>query len=228
MEEKNCLKFGVDRAQMTKFSAIRGRKGETLFCPGGQLLIIAVSFVPGHHYPKSMEEMLVLCRYLESLHQKGLVHGDIRLFNMVFGPEKIQLIDFDFAGENGIVEYPPNYEHKLSDGFGRRNVGKKFGRKITMTDDWNAMIATFIVPFQFRTHDPATLVKLNDFIQILQTGKNKDHFMAELTQLAECKEEIKVYVRDRDLMVELDRGTKVLEEHRAMSLGTKDGDQVSP
>ena len=48
---------------------------------------------------------------LEKLHEKGIVHSDVRTWNIVFTTDGIvKLIDFDLAGKVG-ENYPENYNH---------------------------------------------------------------------------------------------------------------------
>ena len=56
---------------------------------------------------KRIRDKLLDC--LRSLHNDGMVHGDIRDTNLLVGPDdNIKLIDFDWAGQFGEVRYPMN------------------------------------------------------------------------------------------------------------------------
>jgi hypothetical protein len=49
-------------------------------------------------------------RLVEGFHDQGLVHGDLRLENLIFtesSPRKMMLVDFDWGGREGEVCYPP-------------------------------------------------------------------------------------------------------------------------
>jgi hypothetical protein len=51
---------------------------------------------------------------LSQLHKAGFVHGDIRDTNIMVhgsGEQRFLLVDFDWAGKIGEVEYPPNVYH---------------------------------------------------------------------------------------------------------------------
>lgn len=80
--------------------------------------------------------MVAVAEHLKRLHENGIVHGDIRLLNMVFSDEKSELIDFDFSGEQGKVEYPPGYRMTVFDGR-RRGKPKQL---VSMTDDVAALV----------------------------------------------------------------------------------------
>ena len=53
------------------------------------------------------------------LHQSGFVHGDIRACNIMvrcqwdngIGMANVKLVDFDWAGQEGVVRYPANVNH---------------------------------------------------------------------------------------------------------------------
>ena len=104
---------------------------------GGKVEVIAVPFIPGRHRCSHVTQAISIVECLESLHQDGFVHGDIRACNMVFG-DKSKLIDYDFGGKDtgeDAVTYPPGYKQYLPDG--RRN-GKAWG-KISRGDDVMAL-----------------------------------------------------------------------------------------
>ena len=64
-----------------------------------RLLVISTPFVEGRHWAVSPSEFRPLVAQLESLHGKGYVHGDIRCFNIAFGPNQgSRLFDFDLGG----------------------------------------------------------------------------------------------------------------------------------
>ena len=45
----------------------------------------------------------------------GIVHGDIRGFNLIFGEEEASIIDWDFAGKAGESRYGKGFLHTLPD-----------------------------------------------------------------------------------------------------------------
>ncbi|KAH8924591.1 hypothetical protein BT69DRAFT_1349368 [Atractiella rhizophila] len=52
---------------------------------------------------------------LDELHQRGLVHGDVRDVNLLVSqsdPVRVMLVDFDWAGKMGEVKYPMNVNRK--------------------------------------------------------------------------------------------------------------------
>ena len=71
---------------------------------------------------------------VHGFHQKGLVHGDLRLANFVFTsdqPRRMILIDFDWGGEDGKVVFP--HEELIKD-LGVSN-SELYGREITKEHD---------------------------------------------------------------------------------------------
>lgn len=87
------------------------------------------SFPEAGEWKKRLEELV------EGFHQKGLVHGDLRLANFVFtkskNPWKMPLIDFDWGGREGVAEFP---HERLIGELGVSN-DKLSGRKITKEHD---------------------------------------------------------------------------------------------
>jgi hypothetical protein len=130
----------------------------------GKSLIISAPYHNGVHYAKHPLHFKPIIKHLKQLHDQGYVHGDIRAYNMVLKYEARNtesdqvdvalrsdsrdenmgwLIDFDFGGMHGDVEYPKRYKDELHDG---RRRGKE-GNKITIMDDWQSLIGLI-----FHTH----------------------------------------------------------------------------
>jgi serine/threonine protein kinase len=78
---------------------------------------------------------------VESLHQAGFVHGDIRSTNIMVKQSReqgIMLIDFDWAGEIGTVVYPMNINRKI-----RRPEGARGGKLIKAEHDIDMVAMLF-------------------------------------------------------------------------------------
>jgi hypothetical protein len=77
-------------------------------------------------------------RAVKVLHDGGFVHGDIRDVNMMTrrqwsseeNARNIFLLDFDWAGRQGAIEYPPNLNPEVD-----RHEGAKDGAQITQEHD---------------------------------------------------------------------------------------------
>ena len=141
----------------------------------GNLLIISTLYRDGVHYATHPYHFLPIINQLCHLHSKGLVHGDIRAYNMVLQHEVDSsetnnvvdyessdgttnqctgwLIDFDFGGECGKVKYPTGYKKGLEDG---RRPGEE-GQPITIMDDWKSLIRLVQLTHYFNVPDEANL-----------------------------------------------------------------------
>ena len=80
---------------------------------------------------------------VDGFHEEGLVHGDIRLVNFVFteseNPRKMLLVDFDWGGEVGEVEFP---HELLTEELGVSN-DQLHGRLITKEHDLRCLSHVF-------------------------------------------------------------------------------------
>jgi hypothetical protein len=113
-----------------------------IWSPQGELLVIKVPFIKGNHFATHPTDFVKVIAFLQTMHDKGYVHGDIRGFNMIV---REGLIDFDYGGliKAGRT-YPPGYRSELSDGY---RLGEQ-GQTITTWHDWYALIKVM-----FRFHD---------------------------------------------------------------------------
>ena len=82
-------------------------------------------FVDGTHMPTSPEQFAQVLQHLARLHSADppIVHGDIRLSNIVFGEKDSKLIDFDLSGVAGQMQYPLGFNVKIQDG--KRHPGAR-------------------------------------------------------------------------------------------------------
>jgi hypothetical protein len=122
----------------------------------GKVEVIAVPFVAGSHACSNVHEALCLTRFLKEMHTEGFVHGDIRALNIVFAGDKTMLIDYDFGGIDGQVEYPPGYEKVLPDG-GRGSANP--GETITSERDIEALCYVL-----GGLHSPSTMAPHSSYI----------------------------------------------------------------
>ena len=85
-------------------------------------------------FPEAGEWKSKIEDLVREFHQKGLVHGDLRLANFVFTsdePRRMILVDFDWGGKDGEVEFP---HEELIEDLGVSN-SELYGRKITKEHD---------------------------------------------------------------------------------------------
>ena len=96
------------------------------------LKIISYHPVPGVHYPSVAGHMILVMKKILNLKSRNIVHGDLRLANIVFSdPESIQkygsvqstIIDFDYSGIEGEKCYPERFNVDITDGF--RHAGAR-------------------------------------------------------------------------------------------------------
>jgi tRNA A-37 threonylcarbamoyl transferase component Bud32 len=71
------------------------------------LAIIRYLYVEGSHEPSTVQHFYILITKIIVLHLQGIVHGDLRFANVVFGLNQSTLLDYDYSGKNRT--YPPNF-----------------------------------------------------------------------------------------------------------------------
>ena len=77
----------------------------------GKIKVLNYQFIEGSHEPSTLKQFIFTLQTLCCLHEKGFVHGDIRLCNLVFTSERGYLIDFDLSRKEGSL-YPSEYCYK--------------------------------------------------------------------------------------------------------------------
>ena len=92
--------------------------------PGGWLVVVMekIEQQDSNLQCYAQEHLQTWTKDLKSLvhdfHDKGWVHGDLRDANMIVGntnPEQIMLVDFNWSGKDGEVQYPAQCMHKELD-----------------------------------------------------------------------------------------------------------------
>ena len=73
-----------------------------------RFVYIKYSYLDGDHSPTLLKQFAGVTHMLHKVHEKGYVHGDIRLENIVFSSNGSHLIDFDLAKNEGRL-YPEGY-----------------------------------------------------------------------------------------------------------------------
>lgn len=69
---------------------------------------LSYDFVDGNHQPTSVKQFVGILETLHMLHEKNIVHSDVRLANMIFHADNSHLIDFDLADKEN-TDYPRGY-----------------------------------------------------------------------------------------------------------------------
>jgi hypothetical protein len=93
------------------FHAERG--GPTRHCCGYMYMTV-MEYVEGEEWyslSHSSKYWNVLNQVIQLYHEAGFVHGDLRAPNIIISNQKPVILDFDWAGENGIVRYPRVLNH---------------------------------------------------------------------------------------------------------------------
>ena len=60
-----------------------------------------------------LKSFVGVAQVLSEMHNRGFVHGDVRLDNIIFSDDQSHLIDFDFVGRNSETSYHGNYNSRL-------------------------------------------------------------------------------------------------------------------
>eukprot|EP00742_Colponemidia_sp_Colp-10_P004411 GILJ01004708.1.p1 GENE.GILJ01004708.1~~GILJ01004708.1.p1 ORF type:complete len:539 (-),score=59.40 GILJ01004708.1:345-1859(-) len=81
-------------------------------------VLLRYEWIKGRHIAIHSDQLHCVLKHLKTLHDNGVVHGDIRLSNIVFAdqPGNSRLIDFDMAGRAGEDKYPLNFNPTVFDG----------------------------------------------------------------------------------------------------------------
>jgi hypothetical protein len=151
--------------------------------------IIATPYRPGQHFATSPKAFVPIIDQLQSLHEKGFVHGDIRAFNTVFGNESNEkgcLIDFDFGGRKGERCYPKGYRQFLGDG---SRIGEG-GEVILEWHDWFALGRLIFTLHRLRAPDGTGLPgEVSDFWSNLAKAPTQEQIRELKTLLVWLEEE---------------------------------------
>ena len=110
--------------------------GKVIKCTD-DLKILIYPLIPGEHIPSCVAALSSAFEVLNSLHTKSIVHGDVRLSNMVFNNNNCTLIDYDFSGDENKF-YSSKFALKIPDG-GRDPSIEPGKSKLTKCHDWYAM-----------------------------------------------------------------------------------------
>lgn len=65
-------------------------------------------FITGTHSPTKLSQFKGVIKTLQRLHRENIVHGDIRVCNIVFTQDSSHLIDYDLA-QKALKRYPVRY-----------------------------------------------------------------------------------------------------------------------
>jgi serine/threonine protein kinase len=110
-------------------------------CESTDLVVIRYPYLEGSHQPRSVGQWIALLRCVQLLHRERIVHGDLRLSNLVFSitSDVVTIIDYDFAGHHEDKKYPPRFNCNIDDGARHRSATA--GRALLYEHDWFAVAA---------------------------------------------------------------------------------------
>lgn len=81
-----------------------------------RMCLLEYAYLAGEPKLTKVHHAVSLLDKLRQLHDKGIVHGDVRLSNLVCGPTETWWIDLDYSGKEGESRYPSGWNHSLDDG----------------------------------------------------------------------------------------------------------------
>ncbi|RUS32659.1 kinase-like domain-containing protein [Jimgerdemannia flammicorona] len=124
---------------------------ELLACEklSGGWYVVVMEFLKNHTtlFSLAQKNLLALTMWpsiedaVRKMHRTGFVHGDLRLPNIMWALDgSIKIIDFDWAGKDSQVTYPPllNRESNIP-----WHDGVRFGVNITTKHDWHLLTTQF-------------------------------------------------------------------------------------
>ena len=123
-ETKTVFKFfdrGIKRDECLNLCAMRELVSDIVPLPDiklkpesdeSRLYTLSYTYIEESDRPIKLGSFIGVIKILSEMHERNLVHGDVRRANMVFDRESY-LIDFDFVGKNGIDVYPFDYNSRL-------------------------------------------------------------------------------------------------------------------
>jgi hypothetical protein len=114
---------------------------------------------------------LAAARALQQLHNEGIIHGDVRLFNLVVDPDQgtATWIDFDFSVDVKVAlrpGYPSGWQRNIPDG--ERHPDANPDRPLELAHDVFAFRALLKLYLRSGEADPIPTASLSDIISWLE------------------------------------------------------------
>jgi hypothetical protein len=145
-------------------------------------VLVSYCYIPGSHEATSVGQFASLIEQIAKIHKKRIVHGDIRLGNVVFTDSGAELIDFDLCGKERRDRYPDRFLADIDDGV--RHGDARADRLMRAEHDWFSAAAVMNL---FQVADATggsaseafstarTLLESGDHLQALELlAKHKD------------------------------------------------------
>jgi serine/threonine protein kinase len=97
--------------------------------------VISYPEIEGASAPSSVLHIISLIRAVKALHEKDIVHADIRASNVIFCANgEAVLIDFDWSGKPNERNYPKGFRLEINDGARAEDV--KAGQGVEFSHDY--------------------------------------------------------------------------------------------
>lgn len=106
---------------------------------GKDICILVMPYLKGTHYPSRASDFLPIVEQIEDMHNNNHVHGDLRLFNIIFNGRYSQIIDYDYSGVNKKKCYPDGWVTEIPDGERDQREAQP-GRPLKKEHDWVALV----------------------------------------------------------------------------------------
>mmetsp|Transcript_4470 Transcript_4470/g.4007 ORF Transcript_4470/g.4007 Transcript_4470/m.4007 type:complete len:177 (-) Transcript_4470:81-611(-) len=142
------------------------------------LKIIRYETIKGDHIAKNSKEFINILKQLKYLNENQIVHGDLRLYNMVFNhsdPSSSSLIDFDYCGIANKGNYPEGII-KVPDGIRTKSMLK--GEQMNVESDITCMIACmdYFTSNNNKWKKCQELLKKNKYVKAIKVLENNESF----------------------------------------------------
>jgi hypothetical protein len=149
-----------------------------------QWYIVSYPWLEGGHTPALVADWTPIFRTLNEIHEEGLCHADIHIYNLVFHGANSRIIDFDYCGLEDRL-YPPGWCADLQR-YGRRHDGARAGRPMRQIHDLYSLGAAMEI---FSINDPAPNAIWRQISQRL-VAASEDNCIGLLTECLAQLEEI--------------------------------------
>jgi serine/threonine protein kinase len=152
------------------------------------MTIIRYPKIEGGHVPQTLAHVCSLLGAVIALHHNGVVHADLRFYNVVFKTDNMAaLLDFDLSGQPGKT-YPPGFNQGIPDGV--RHSDAVSGRPMQFAHDVFSLIAMLkSLKLSNKTHNA-------EYQALLKSSNSLEAIHAELLELNQALK-FTVSVRDQ-------------------------------
>jgi len=125
-------------------SNLKHFQGASTRATSDEFVVLQYPFIPAAKpFPTTNRDFSGVLQDLQRLNNASLVHGDVRLANMIFAENRSHLIDLDFCGKEDVSHYPAGYNLQLGDTLRHPELGglSEMSMKMRREHDWYSMSA---------------------------------------------------------------------------------------